>query len=153
MILLTKTGRKLSWLAGEIAKRQDRAAKLVRRLEAVELERGADSSGFRRKFLKYIHEIAHEREEERRLLSRVEAIENRHRDMRSRGRLAYARGRRFPRENPYLRAIAKDIKEEARAAKRARKAEAWILLVLMMWYCLARCWNPFSRKPSPPQPR
>lgn len=153
MTLLTKTGRKLAWLAGEIAKRRDRAAKLARRLEAVELGHGGDAPGFRRKFLKYLREIADEREGEMRLLSRVEAIEKRHSDMRLRGRLAYARQRRFPRDNPYLRAVAKDIREEDRAARRAKKADDLLLLLLVMWYFLAQRWRLFSSEPTPPSPR
>lgn len=154
MILLGKTGRKLAWLKEEIAKRQDRARKLVRRLEAMEPHMGDSGPGFRLKFMKYIHEIANEREDEARLLTRVEAIEKRHRDTRLRGRLAYARQRRlFPRANPAFRAISTANREEARAARKAQKESDFLLLLIVLWYFFVRQWRPFSNRPAGPEPR
>ncbi|MER2519113.1 MAG: hypothetical protein ABTQ34_00295 [Bdellovibrionales bacterium] len=153
MRILGKTERKLAWLAEEIAKRRDRAAKLVRRIEAIEPWVGEAAPGLREKFVRYLYEVANEREEEGRLLSRVEAIEKRHHDRRQRGRLSYARGHRLPRGNPALRAIAVANRNEARAASAARKQKDFLLLLIVFWYLFVRKSRLFSRKPDNMAPR
>jgi uncharacterized protein YigA (DUF484 family) len=124
---------RISWLTATLETQRNNIVSILLRLKGIGARAGT-SMALHRKFMRFMEQVAHERNKELDIINEIEAIEKRHFELKRRRLL-----RRAAKEPPVSTA---DLPSEER---KEEKPERMSLLTILGLFCL------FSARPAKPK--